>query len=35
MDLALKFLLVTPFAVALCFTGAYLTRKLPLVRSVL
>jgi fucose 4-O-acetylase-like acetyltransferase len=34
LDPALKFLLVTPLAVALCFTGAYLIRKLPLVRRV-
>jgi peptidoglycan/LPS O-acetylase OafA/YrhL len=35
MPLALKFVLVTPFAVALCFTVGYYVRKLPLIRNVL
>ena len=35
MPLPLKFVLVTPFAVALCFTVGYYVRKLPLVRNVL
>jgi peptidoglycan/LPS O-acetylase OafA/YrhL len=35
MPLALKFILVAPLAVALCFTIAYYIRKLPLVRGVL
>ena len=34
-DLGLKFLLVTPPAVALCFLVGHLVRKLPLVRSIL
>ena len=35
MYLELKFVLVAPFAVALCFTIGYYVRKLPLVRNVL
>jgi len=35
MPLPLKFVLVAPFAVALCFTIGYYVRKLPLVRNVL
>lgn len=35
IDPALKFLLVAPLAVALCFSVAYLIRRLPPVRSVL
>ena len=35
MDMALKFILVTPLAVALCFLVGYTVRKLPLVRDVL
>jgi glucan biosynthesis protein C len=35
MPLALKFILVAPLAVALCFTVGYYIRKLPLVRNVL
>jgi surface polysaccharide O-acyltransferase-like enzyme len=35
MEPALKFLLVTPLAVALCFLVGYAVRKLPLVRSIL
>jgi peptidoglycan/LPS O-acetylase OafA/YrhL len=35
MELALKFILVTPLAVALCFLVGYAVRKLPLVRDVL
>jgi peptidoglycan/LPS O-acetylase OafA/YrhL len=35
MPLALKFVLVAPLAVVLCFTIAYYVRKLPLVRGVL
>ena len=35
MEPALKFVLITPLAVALCFLAAYAVRKLPLVRDVL
>ena len=35
MEPALKFLLVTPLAVALCFLVGYAVRKLPLVRNIL
>jgi len=35
LDLSLKFVLVTPVAVALCFLVGYYVRKLPLVRSIL
>ena len=35
MDMALKFILVAPLAVALCFLVGYAVRKLPLVRDVL
>jgi fucose 4-O-acetylase-like acetyltransferase len=35
MDLALKFVLVAPVAVVLCFVAGTLIRKLPLVRGVL
>jgi glucan biosynthesis protein C len=35
MPLALKFVLVTPFAVALCFTVAHYIRRIPFVRRVL
>jgi hypothetical protein len=35
MNLGLKFLLVAPVAVALCFVIGYYIRKLPLVKYVL
>jgi hypothetical protein len=35
MPLDLKFLAVAPIGVALCFTVAYLVRKIPYVESVL
>jgi glucans biosynthesis protein C len=35
MNLSLKFLLVAPIAVALCYLIAYGLRKLPLARTVL
>ena len=35
MNLGLKFILVAPLAVALCYLVAYLVRKIPFVRSVL
>jgi glucan biosynthesis protein C len=35
LDLSLKFLLVAPLAVALCFSIGYLVRKLPVVRGIL
>jgi glucan biosynthesis protein C len=35
LDLSLKFLLVAPVAVALCFLVAHLVRKLPVVRGIL
>jgi membrane-bound acyltransferase YfiQ involved in biofilm formation len=35
MEMALKFILVTPLAVALCFLVGYAVRKLPLVRNIL
>jgi glucan biosynthesis protein C len=35
MNLSLKFLLVAPIAVALCYLIAYAVRKLPLVRAIL
>jgi glucan biosynthesis protein C len=35
LDLSLKFVLVAPLAVALCFLGGHLVRKLPVLRSVL
>ena len=35
MDMALKFILMAPVAVALCFLVGYTVRKLPLVRDVL
>ena len=35
MDLNLKFLLFTPFAVTLCFFSAFLIRKLPLIKTIL
>jgi len=35
LDLSLKFLLVTPIAVALCFLVGYMVRKLPVVRGIL
>jgi len=35
MDLQLKFVVVAPLAVALCFTVGYYVRKLPLIRNVL
>jgi len=35
MPLALKFLVVAPLGVALCFIVAYLVRKIPKVNSVL
>ena len=35
LDLSLKFVLVAPLAVALCFLVGYVIRKLPVVRSIL
>ena len=35
LDLSLKFLLVAPLAVTLCFLVGYLVRKLPVVRGIL
>jgi glucan biosynthesis protein C len=35
LDLSLKFLLVAPLAVALCFLGGHGVRKLPVVKSIL
>jgi surface polysaccharide O-acyltransferase-like enzyme len=35
VNLGLKFILVTPLAVTLCYLVAYLVRKIPFVRSVL
>lgn len=35
MDMALKFILVTPLAVALCYLAGYGVRKLPLLRNIL
>ena len=35
MDMALKFILVAPLAVALCYLVGYTVRKLPLVRDIL
>jgi hypothetical protein len=35
LDLSLKFLLVAPLPVALCFLVGHLVRKLPVVRGIL
>ena len=35
LDMALKFILVVPLAVALCYLVGYTVRRLPLVRDIL
>jgi hypothetical protein len=35
VNLGLKFILVAPLAVTLCYLAAYLIRKVPFVRSIL
>jgi peptidoglycan/LPS O-acetylase OafA/YrhL len=35
LDMALKYVLVVPFAVGLAFLAGYLVKKLPVVRNIL